>query len=136
MPTHTPLDTTGFSSAGLWVRRQQGLLSLTTEALCLAELTSLWRLHHYMTLGHIHGAHAEISTPDDAPRWVHLLEVRGQRTDKPAPFPTHPLANIAPGTAVRLLAVVEPDGPFVPGALIETPHKTRVIWLRDTARGG
>ena len=130
MPNQTRLDTTGFSSAGLWVRRQQGLLPLTTEALCLAELTSLWRLHHYMTLDQVQGAYAEISTRADAPRWVYLLEVQGERTTKPVPLPNHPLANIEAGTAVRMLAVLEPDGPFVPGALIETPNKSRVVWLR------
>ena len=127
----TRLDTDGFSAAGLWVRRQHGLLSLTAEARALAELTATWQLSRYMTLEQVQGVHSEISCPGDEPRWVHLLEVAGRRTTAMPPFPAHPLAGVLPGEAVRLLAVVEPEGPFVPGALVETATRRRVLWLRQ-----
>ncbi|HLN64347.1 MAG TPA: hypothetical protein VK464_22740 [Symbiobacteriaceae bacterium] len=127
----TRLDTDGFSAAGLWIRRQQGLLSLTAEARDLAELIATWQLNRYMTLDQVQGVYSEISCPGDEPRWVHLLEVAGRRIDRAVPLPTHPLAAVAPGEAVRLLAVVEPEGPFVPGALVETATQRRVLWLRQ-----
>lgn len=127
----TRLNTDGFSTAGLWVRRQQGLLSLTAEAQALAELIATWQLSRYMTLDQVQGVYGEISCPGDDPRWVHLLEVAGHRTERAVLLPTHPLAGVEPGEAVRLLAVVEPEGPFVPGALVETATQRRVLWLRQ-----
>jgi hypothetical protein len=123
------IDTTGLSTAGLWVRRQQPIPCLTDEALCLAEVQHLWNLHGLMSFDEVCSVYAEVSSPDMAPTWLYLLSVVGRRL-RPEPLVgNHPLSHVKEGEEVHLLALVQPPDLLIPGALVETAERRRMLWL-------
>jgi hypothetical protein len=123
------LDTTGLSTAGLWVRRQLPIPCLTDEALCLAEVQHLWNLHGLMSFDEVRSVYAEVSRPDTEPRWFYLLSVTGRRL-RPEPLvANHPLSHVNEGEEVHLLALVQPPDLLIPGALVETAEHRRMLWL-------
>lgn len=127
------IETTGLSTSGLWVRRQQSVPCLTDEALCLAEVQHLWNLHGLMTFDRVGSAYAEVSSPDLPPDWIYLLEIIGRRLRAGGQLvPNHPLSHVAEGEEVRLLALVQPPDLRVPGILVETPFSRRMLWVRST----
>lgn len=123
------IDISGLSTAGLWVRRQQPIPCLTDEALCLAEVQHMWNLHGLMSFDEVGCVYAEVSRPDMEPTWFYLLSVVGRRL-RPEPLVgNHPLSHVNEGEEVHLLALVQPPDLLVPGALVETAGRRRMLWL-------
>lgn len=123
------IDTTGLSAAGLWVRRQQPIPCLTDEALCLAEVQHLWNLNGLMSFDEVRCVNAEVSCPNMEPAWFYLLSVMGRRL-RPEPLVgNHPLSHVKEGEEVHLLALVQPSDMLIPGALVETAERRRMLWL-------
>ncbi|HYF91924.1 MAG TPA: hypothetical protein VD969_06735 [Symbiobacteriaceae bacterium] len=123
------IETTGLSAAGLWVRRQLPIPCLTDEALCLAEVQHLWNLHGLMSIDHVGSAFAEVSSPEMPPTWVYLLELVGRRLRGGNLVANHPLSQLSEGEEVRLLALVQPPDFVVPGVLVETAARRRMLWM-------
>ncbi|HWI53033.1 MAG TPA: hypothetical protein VNT01_12915, partial [Symbiobacteriaceae bacterium] len=118
-----------------WVRRQLPIPCLTDEALCLAEVQHLWNLHGLMSLDQVSSSYAEVSSPELPPTWVYLLELTGRRLRSGDLVANHPLSQMAEGEELRLLALVQPPDLFVPGVLVETAQRRRMLWLATaTAR--
>lgn len=122
------LETDGLSACGIWVRRQRPSASLADEALSLAQVLQTWNLMETMDIEHYHCAYAEISGPDLQPTWVYLVEIKGRRTPEAFVLSSHPLSQVADGDLVRLVALVQPTGHLIPGALVETRSARRMLW--------
>ncbi len=125
-----PIDTTGLSDSGLWVRRMRIAPSLADEAICLAQVLHVWNVHENMEIATYNAVYAEVSGPDLPPTWVYLVELIGRRSDGEFLFSGHPLSQVAIGQETRILAIVEPRDLLIPGALVETEDRRRMIWLQ------
>lgn len=124
------MDTSGLSSAGIWVRRLRGAPSLTEEALSLSHVLQTWDLNHTMQVNGYRTAYAEVSSPDLQPTWVYLIELLGRRAGGAELLSRHPLSHVSPGEAVRLVALVQPPDFLVPGAIVESEGRRRMLWLQ------
>lgn len=129
--TRQQIDTSGLAAAGLWIRRQRGAPALTDEALSLAQVLQTWNLGQAMQLDRYQVSYAEVSSPDLQPTWVYLVELLGRRADAGAGlFLSHPLSQVAQEEAVRIVALVQPPDFLIPGALVETAERRRMLWLQ------
>jgi hypothetical protein len=127
----TRMDVDGLAEAGLWVRRQRSVPSLTDEVLSLSQVMQIWDLGRTMAVDRYHVGYAEVSSPDLQPAWVYLVELEGRRESGEPLLPSHPLSQADPGEPVRLLALVQPPDFLVPGALVEVPgRRRRMLWLQ------
>lgn len=133
MQLRSRLDTSGLSSAGVWVRRQVPMPTLTDEALCLAEVVHTWNLRRLLAIEYVHGVYAEVSSPDSAPAWLYLLEVIGRKIRPTAVISNHPLSRVRLDDEVRIVALLDPHSMRVEGALVEAPGARRMLRARLTA---
>lgn len=124
------LDTTGLSASGIWVRRVRNHHALSDEALSLAYVMQTWDFSESMIIDSYGATYAEISGPDLLPTWVYLIQLVGWRAETGHLFPNHPLSHVQPGEEVRVTAIVLPSDFLIPGALVETAQRRRMIWLQ------
>lgn len=127
---HCRIDTSGLGACGIWVRRISRPLSLADEALGLTQVMQTWNLSRWMEIEQHHGYQVEVSGPHLQPTWVWLFELSGTRLMAGYLLPNHPLSGVALGEMLRLLPLVQPDASLILGALIETEHRRRLIWLQ------
>ena len=91
----------------------------------------MWNLSAAMSVDRYDVCYAEVSGPDLRPTWVYLVELIGRPVDPPdALLPTHPLGQVEPTETVRLVALVRPPDFLIPGALVETAQRRRMLWLQ------
>jgi len=128
------LATEGLSAAGVWVRRQAPMPSLTDEALCLAEVMHAWNLRRLFSLELVHGVLAEVSRPGTAPSWLYLLELVGRKLRQVPLISNHPLSWVRLDEPVRLVALLDPGTRQVMGALVESGGNRRLLEARSPVK--